>query len=155
MSKVADAVTNLIKEPVESLGYELVDVEYRKQHSDMTLTVYIHSAEGVTLDDCEKVSRLIDPMLDELNPTDDTPYVFNVSSPGLDRPIKTDGDFKRNMGKEVEVKLYAPLNNTKEFEAVLTGFEGGVVSLRTLKDGEILELEQNKIALIRQLIRFE
>ncbi|MBO7508237.1 MAG: hypothetical protein J6T39_01155 [Clostridia bacterium] len=85
---VSEIVEEMAKPIVDNLGYELVEVKYSKGYSGMELTLFIHSPNGITLDDCEKVSKAIDEPLDELNPTKDEPYSLNVSSLGLDRPIK-------------------------------------------------------------------
>lgn len=86
-NNIAVQVEEKLTPIILNLGYELVDVEYSKKHSGSSLTVYIASATGISLDDCEKVHRAIDPILDELNPTGEEPYTLNVSSPGLDRPL--------------------------------------------------------------------
>jgi len=104
---VKEKVTELVKPIIENLGYELVDVDYSKSHSGMDLTICIYKPEGVSIDDCEIVSRAIDGPLDDLNPTNDTPYNLNVSSPGLDRPIKSQDDARRNVGNKIEVKLFS------------------------------------------------
>ena len=108
MNKVEQDTLDAISAPVEALGYEIVDVEYVKKPDGMNLTVYIDIPRGVTLDDCEAVHNLINPIMDALDPTEGA-YVLNVSSPGLDRPFKKPRDYERNYGREVEVKLYAPL----------------------------------------------
>ena len=114
---VAEQVTELCAPIVESLGYELVEVKYGKSFSGMELTMFIYSENGISLDDCEKVSRAVDGPLDELNPTNDESYSLTVSSLGLDRPIKTESDARRNLGKKVDVKFYA----SKDGKKVLTG----------------------------------
>ena len=150
LSLVADALTPVI----ENLGYELVDIEFDKKYGQDNLTVFIDKVpQGVSLDDCEKVHYTIDPILDELNPTADAPYVLNVSSPGLDRPFKTQRDYERNYGKEVEIKLYAQLKGKKIYEGELvTRTENYVV----ITDGkEEIKIESNKIAFVRPLVKFE
>ena len=97
IEKVRQALTPII----ENLGFEIVDVEYVKRADGMNLTIYIDISRGVTIDDCETVHNAVNPVIDELNPTQDQPYIFNISSPGLDRPFKTQRDFERNYGKEV------------------------------------------------------
>ena len=104
-SSVGENVEKIIKPIVESLGYELVEVDYSKQHFGMALTITIFSKNGITIEDCEKVSNAIDAPIDELNPTNDEPYTLNVSSPGLDRPIKTSDDARRNLGVDIDIKL--------------------------------------------------
>ena len=118
-NSVSKSVEEYLKPIVENLGYELVEVKYAKEHTGMVLTLYIYSQSGITLDDCEKVSRAVDEPLDELNPTNDAPYSLNVSSLGLDRPIKNSEDARRCLGKEIEVKLYAPVDGQKLFTGTL------------------------------------
>jgi ribosome maturation factor RimP len=93
------------------MGIEVVDVEWNDR--EQTLTVFIETPEGVDLDTCEKFHNAIMEPIDGFDPTFDAPYTLNVSSPGLDRPFKTARDFERNLGKDVEVKLYAPLKGKK------------------------------------------
>ena len=136
----------------EELGVELVDVEF-KISSKPQLTVYIDTEDGVDLVTCERYHRAIDPVLDELDPTYGLPYTLNVSSPGLDRPLKTQRDFDRALGLEVEVKLYAPLKGKKFLEGELTAYDGNTVTL--LIGEEELKLELTKIAKINKAIKFE
>ena len=147
-------VAQALAPTIEKLGYELVEVEFEKKYGQDNLTVFIDKVpDGVSLDDCEKVHYAIDPILDELNPTQDAPYVLNISSPGLDRPFKTQRDYERNYGKEVEIKLYAQLKGKKIYEGVLiTRTENFVV----INDGkEEIKIESNKIAFVRPLVKFE
>lgn len=121
-SKVEIEVESALKGLVESLGYELAEVDYSKKHNGMNLTLFIYSENGISINDCERVHRAVDGILDELDPTNGANYRLNVSSLGLDRPIKTDADFKRNLNKEVTVKFYAPFNGNKEITGKLIGF---------------------------------
>lgn len=151
--KLTESVKEKINPLITELGYEIVDVELEKKYGEDNLTIYIDIPSGVSLDDCEKVSNAIDPLLDELDPTQGKPYVLNVSSPGLDRPFKTQRDFERNYGKEIEIKLYAPLKGKKLYEGVLIARDENVLTLK-LGDEEI-KLENSKIALARPLVKFE
>lgn len=140
-------------EPIASeLSVEIVDVEF-KQGREPALTVYIDVEGGVDLNTCETFHRAIDAVLDEVDPTFGAPYTLNVSSPGVDRPLKTKRDFEKCMGKQVEVKLFAPMMGKKFFEAELIGYDGNCVMLKD-KSGEI-KLELSKIAKINQAISFE
>ncbi len=150
---VAEKTRNAVEPILSEMGYELVDVEYAKQYGQMTLTVYIYKPGGVDLDDCEKVSRALDPVLDELDPTGNEPYSFNVSSPGLDRPFKTQRDFERNYGEEVEVKLYAPLKGKKLYEGVLK--EKNENTFTIVCDDKEITIECAKAAYVRPLVKFE
>ena len=104
------------------------------------------------MDTCEKFHRAIDPVLDEVDPTFGAPYTLNVSSPGLDRPLKTNRDFEKCLGQKVEVKLFAPLQGKKLFEAVLKGYDENCVYLE--EKGEEWKLERSKIAKICRAIDF-
>ncbi|MBE5730784.1 MAG: ribosome maturation factor RimP [Clostridiales bacterium] len=150
---VVELTKKAVSGTLTDMGYELVDVEYDKQYGQMTLTVYIYKEGGVDLDDCEKVSRALDPILDEINPTGDEPYSFNVSSPGLDRPFKTQRDFERNYGEEVEVKLYAPLKGKKVYEGVLK--EKAQNTFTIICGEEEITIECAKAAFVRPLVKFE
>jgi len=150
--KNVEEIQAFLQPIAEENGAEIVEVEFKQGHSP-ALTVYIDAAGGVDLNLCEKVHRAIDPALDEFDPTFGEPYTLNVSSPGLDRPLKTERDFKRHMGEKMEVKLFAPLKGKKYFEAVLKGYDGKCVYLEN-GDGE-WKLEQNKIAKISVAIEFD
>ena len=136
----------------DEMAIEIVDIEF-KQGKEPALTVFIDTETGVDLNTCEKFHRAIDPVLDEIDPTFGAPYTLNVSSPGLDRPLKTDRDYQKCMGKKVEVKLFAPLKGKKFFELVLTGHDETCVYLDD--NGETLKLEKAKIAKICRAIDFE
>ncbi len=144
---------NAVAEKVAAeTGVEFIEAEF-KISSSPSLTVYIDTEDGVDLITCEKFHRAFDVAIDELDPTYGMPYTLNVSSPGLDRAFKTDRDFERAIGQEVEVKLYAPLKGKKFLEGVLSGFDGNTVTLEI--GGAELKLERNKIAKINKAIKFE
>lgn len=133
------------------MGIEIVDVEFDKRAE--ALTVFIETEHGVDLDTCEKFHNAIFDPIDELDPSNGAPYTLNVSSPGLDRPFKTDRDFERNLGKEVEIKLFAPIKGKKFIEGVLAEYDGNAVTVKTLK--EELKISLNKIAKINKAIKFD
>ncbi|MBR3294878.1 MAG: ribosome maturation factor RimP [Clostridia bacterium] len=151
--KIEQFVHELVKEDVEALGYELVDVEFdKKQNMDSELVIYIDKDGGVDLDDCEKVSTAIDPLIDAKCPITD-PYVLVVSSPGIDRPFKTERDFVKHLGEKVDIKLYEKLNGKKDLTAVLKEYTPEELTLEDSK-GKEFRLEMKKIALIRAYIDF-
>ena len=155
MSKIADAVTELVKPIVEGLGMELVEVLFAKTKEGDALTVFIDKEGGVSLNDCEAVHNAIDAPLDDLDPTDGKPYTLNVSSPGLDRPFKTDRDFAKHIGFKVETSLFAPVAGVgKKFVATLAAYDpqGGVVTLEL--DGKSVAIDRKDIAIIREHIEF-
>lgn len=136
------------------MGYELVDIEYKVQYGDMHLIVFIAGKRGISLDDCEAVSNALDAPLDALDPTDGRSYCLDVSSPGLDRPFKTQRDYERNYGNTVEIKLFAPLPGSK-----LKQYVGKLVSRSETElvietdDGKIT-IENSLAALVRPYIEF-
>ena len=123
-----------------------------KEYGNWTLTLFIDRDGGVTIDDCEQVSRAVDPILDEADPIAQ-PYYLSVSSLGLDRPLKRDADYARNLGKELTVRLYAPRDGKKEFLGVLDSFDAERFILRTEK-GESTEFLRKDAALVKPYIRF-
>ena len=133
------------------LGIEIVDIEWNDKQT--ALTVYIETEGGVDLNSCEKFHNAIMEPIDELDPTYDKPYTLNVSSPGLDRPFKTERDFKRNLGGEVEVRLFAPLKGKKLLEGTLTEFDENTVTVAV--NNEIIKIQKNKIAKINKAIKFD
>ena len=133
------------------MNIEIVDLEWNDKTA--ALTVFIETEQGVDLDTCEKFHNAIMEPIDELDPTYDKPYTLNVSSPGLDRPFKTERDFERNLEKEVEIKLFAPLKGKKFIEGVLVAFDENTVTVKT--DKEELKLNRNKIAKINKAIKFD
>ncbi len=132
---------------VEKHGFELVDVEYVKEGSMWYLRAYIDKDGGIAVDDCEKVSRSFSEILDEKDYIDDA-YIFEVSSPGLGRPLKKEKDYIRNMGKEVEVRTYKARDKKKEFIGTLITYDDASVTIE--EEGKELVFEKNEIALIRQ-----
>ena len=151
MSKIAEAVFSLIEKPVEELGYDLVDVEYKKENVGMVLTVYIDRKGGVGIDDCETVSRLIDPLLDEADPIPGS-YCLSVSSPGLDRPLKSERDFQRKMGEKVSVKLYAPIEKKRELLGILKAYDADSITIEW--DGEEKNIRKKEIAVVKPWFEF-
>lgn len=150
--KSIEEIHSALQPIADGMEIEIVEVEF-KQGREPALTVYIDTESGVDLNTCEAFHRAIDPVLDELDPTYGLPYTLNVSSPGLDRPLKTERDFNKCMGKKVEVKLFAPLQGKKFFEAVLVGFDEHCVSIDD--NGSVLKLEKSKIAKISRAIEFD
>lgn len=141
----------LVTDIVEELGLELVDVEYVKEGSDFYLRYYIDKEGGVTIDDCEAVSRRVSDRLDEKDPIKD-PYILEVSSPGLGRQLKKDRDFRRSIGQDVDVKLFKQVDGQKEFTGKLTAFDTESVTI-ALEKSE-LALERSNIAKISLTIDF-
>lgn len=135
----------------ESMDIEIVEVDCDKRTE--TITVFIETSDGVDLDTCEKFHNAIMEPIDEIDPSYGAPYTLNVSSPGLDRPFKTDRDFERNIGKEVEVKLFAPLMGKKFIEGTLIAYDGNTVTVNA--GGKEIKISKNKIAKINKAIKFD
>ena len=129
MSKISDLVTKLAEPLAAELGLELWDVEYVREAGQWFLRVYIDKDGGVSINDCEALSKALDPLLDEADPIPDS-YVFEVSSAGAERELKRPGDFPRFFGSHAEVRLYTAVEGSKTFVGVLTGYADGDVSLR-------------------------
>lgn len=144
MTNIENSVMQHICAIVESLGCEIVEVEFKKKENGDNLTVFIDKVGGVTLDDCERVHNAIDAPLDELDPTNGKPYTLNVSSPGLDRPIKSDRDYERNIGQKIEINLYAAIEKKKRFCGKLVGFDENFVTVEV--DGKERKFERSSIA---------
>ena len=149
--KSVEEIRETIKSTADGMGIEIVDIVFDNKSN--TLTIFIETENGVDLDTCENFHRAIDTAIDELDPSYGAPYTLNVSSPGLDRPFKTRRDYERNLEKEVEVKLYAPLKGKKFIEGVLTDFDENSITVKTEK--EELKISLNKIAKINKAIKFE
>lgn len=155
MSKIADSVEQLVKPIVEGLGMELVEVEFAKTKQGDALTVFIDKEGGVSLNDCEAVHNAIDAPLDELDPTQGKPYTLNVSSPGIDRPFKSDRDYVKHIGTKVETSLFAPIEGVgKKFVATLTAYDPQTATATLDADGKTLEINTKNIAIIREHIEF-
>lgn len=150
MAKVTDAVAALALPVVESAGCSLWDVEYVKEAGAWYLRVYIDKEGGVSIDDCEAVSRPLSDLLDQADPIEGS-YTFEVSSAGADRPLKKPEHFAEFQGEEVEVKLYRPREGRKEFVGALKGYEDGNVTLDV--NGEEAVFTKQEIALVRLYLR--
>ena len=136
MAKVTETVAALAGPVAEQAGCTLWDVEYVKEAGEWVLRVYIDKAGGVSIDDCEAVSRPLSDLLDEADPIEGS-YVFEVSSAGLDRVLRREEHFRQCMGQQVTVKLYRPINGRKEYVGALSGYEDGNVGV----DGTIFRKE--------------
>lgn len=151
--KNSDEIFAAIEPLASSMGIEIVEIE-AKVTKEPYITIYIDTEDGVDLDTCEKFHNAVDPVLDEIDASNGAAYTLNVSSPGLDRPLKTDRDFERRLGLDVEVKLYAPLKGVKNFEGVLENYDGNNVTIK-LQSGEELKLPLARIAKINEAVRFD
>ena len=130
------------------LNFELVDVEFVKEAGNWYLRAYIDKPGGITIDDCEKVSRTLSDVLDREDYIEEA-YYLEVSSPGLTRPLKKAKDYDRNIGRPVDIKLFQAVEGCKEFTAILASYTDDTVCV-TLEDGKELTIAKKNISLIRQ-----
>ena len=142
----------LLQPIIERHAFELVDVEYVKEGSQWYLRVYIDKPGGITIDDCEVVSREFSEILDAQDYIEDS-YIFEVSSPGLGRPLKKKKDFQRNLGKEVEIRTYRMVDKQKEFRGILKQYDSDTVTIEQ-EDGTERVFAKKDMALIRQAFDF-
>jgi ribosome maturation factor RimP len=142
----------LIMPILDEMNFELVDVEYVKEGSTYYLRAYIDKEGGITVNGCEAVARRMNDLLDEKDFIPDS-YVFEVSSPGLGRPLKKEKDFARNMGKQVEIKTYRAIDRCKDFCGTLTAYDENSVTIAD-DDEKTTTFMRTDIALIRQAIDF-
>ena len=142
----------LLQPIIERHAFELVDVEYVKEGSQWYLRVYIDKPGGITIDDCEVVSREFSEILDAQDYIEDS-YIFEVSSPGLGRPLKKEKDFQRNLGKEVEIRTYRMVDKQKEFRGILKQYDSNTVTIEQ-EDGTERVFVKKDMALIRQAFDF-
>lgn len=151
-NRVEKIAEKLVMPIIENENFELVDIEYKKEGSNWYLRIYIDKPGGITLDDCQKVSEHLSDELDKEDPIKEN-YFLEVSSPGLDRPLKKESDFIRFKGEIVEIKLYEPLNGNKVIEGELLGLENGTIKVNVADVG-LVELPKDKVALTRLAIKF-
>lgn len=148
--QVREEIVRVAEVAAEEHGYEIVEVEITKQQPTRVI-ITVFRKEGVNIDDCAEISRAINDGID-----DDLiqgQYTLEVQSPGLDRPIRTKGDYRRNLGNKVEVHLYKKLNDRKDFIGILTDYGDDTVDIRE-ENGETVTFDSKSISLMRQVIEF-
>lgn len=151
MKKVTDIVWELAEPVVKENGCELWDVEYVREGSEYFLRLYIDKDGGVDINDCEAISRAVDPILDEKDPIPGS-YHFEVCSAGLERVLKRPSDFQKYLGSPITVKLYRPRNGLKEIPCVLRAYEDGRLTVEAGK--ETVTFEKSEVALVRLRVEF-
>lgn len=137
----------LIQPLIDANNFELVDVEFVKEGSDWYLRVYIDKDGGITVDDCELISRAFNEILDREDYISEQ-YIFEVSSPGLMRPLKKEKDYKRSVGKLIDIKLYKPVDKCKEFTGVLDSYDKDTVTIK-MDDDTQKTFDRSNLAMIR------
>ena len=149
---IATEIEHIVLPITEANDLELVDVEYVKEGGEFFLRVYIDKEDGVSLNECELVTRALNPILDEKDPIKDN-YYLEVSSPGLDRPLKKDKDFVKYQGRDVEIKLYKSIDGSKLHEGELVGLTEDK-NIKVIIDNKEVEFNKKDVALIRLAIKF-
>ena len=151
-SKTYEAQTEEILQPIaEACGVEIYDVEYVKEGSDWYLRAYIDKPEGVTIDDCENVSRALSAKMDDNDFIEDA-YILEVSSPGLGRTLKKEKHFLKSIGMEVEVKTYKPIEKEKQFVGILTSYKDDTITIKT--DKKEMSFNKSEVASVRLTFDF-
>lgn len=140
---IAGTVRDLLEPIADELGYMLWDVEYVKEGAEMVLRITIDKEEGIDIDDCEKMHRTIDPVLDEADPIE-VAYRLEVSSPGVERTISRPEHYEYCIGEKVEAKLYAPINGQKKLTGILAAADDKTFTLDV--EGEAVTLEKSACA---------
>ncbi|OXT07535.1 ribosome maturation factor RimP [Thermoanaerobacterium thermosaccharolyticum] len=151
MSRIEELTRNLVAPAIEKNNFELVDVEYKKEGNNWYLRVYIDKEGGVSLDDCQIISEYLSEKLDEVDPIENS-YILEVSSPGIDRPLKTQRDFDKFKGSLVEISLYQPIDKKKKYEGELVGLISDKVVITD--NGKRREFDIKDISLVKPVIKF-
>lgn len=138
------ALESLLGPKINEIGYELYDLTFEKKGKNWILVLFVDSEDGISLDDCEKVSRFISTVLDEKDPIEQS-YILEVSSPGIDRPLKKENHYLAVVNQEIRINLFAPIDGNKSLEGILLNFSPDCLSLE-LKNGKILEIDRAKIS---------
>ena len=149
--KVTDLVTEFATPIVEQLGCRIWDVEYVREGSERYLRIYVDKEGGIDINDCEKIHRAIDPILDEKDPIAES-YHFEVCSAGIERVLKKPENFLQFMNSPILVKLYRPRNGLKELPGILRGYEDGRITVEAGK--ETITFEKSEVALVRLRVEF-
>ena len=152
MSSVVETVTDLVTPILDEQNFELVEVEFVKEGKSWFLRVYIDKDGGVTIEDCEIVSRILEKKLDEADPIEQA-YILEVSSPGIDRPLKKTEHFEKYIGEIIDIKLYKPIEGKKEYQGELKQFNDGVITI-IQQDGKEIQFIQKETASVRLAVIF-
>ncbi len=148
---IPQMITELAAPIVEGLNFELVEVEFVKEGANWYLRIYIDKPGGISIDDCQAVSEQMSDILDKKDPIDQS-YYLEVSSPGLERPLKSEKDFTKYKGELVEVKLFQPVDGKKIFEGELIGLIDDKIVIN--QNGSNVEYEKDKVAIVKRAIKF-
>ncbi len=149
--KIEDILYDLSKPLLDKHNFYYIDSEYKKEGAYWYLRLFIDKEGGITVNDCQEISEIISQKLDELDPIEHS-YIFEVSSPGIERPLKKEIDFKRNLNKKVEIKFYRPFRDKKVIEGKLVDYDEEYIKIEYQED--ILEINKSLIAIIKPVISF-
>lgn len=153
MANIEEKIENRISKIIENLGYELYDVQYAKEGKDYFLRIFIEKKDGeITLDDCESVNNAITDILDEDDYIKEQ-YFLEVSSTGVEKMIRKEKHLKENMGEIIILKLFKPINNSKEYIGKLKRYDNTTLTIE-LDDGD-LEIERKNISLIKKFFDWD
>ena len=152
MASIEERVESLIRNQVEELGYELYDVQYAKEGKDYYLRIFIDKENGIDLNDCEKVNNIVNPILDDADYIKEM-YFLEVSSPGVERILRKNKHLEQAKGKEIEVKLFKPLENKKDFSGILEQFDDDKIYLQ--EEDKKIEIERKNISLMKLKYNWE
>ena len=150
-NKIEDKVQILLEKIINNLGYELYDVIYEKEGKDFYLKIFIDNDKGISINDCENVNNNINEVLDEADYIKDA-YYLEVSSPGLERVLRKDKHFLKQIGNEIYVKLYSPIKNQKEIIGILDEYNNNEISIN--KNSEIIKIDTKNIAIAKTVYNF-
>ncbi len=152
-TNIAERVEALVTPHITEMGYRVWDVEYVKEGAEWYLRITLDSDDGIDIDDCEKVSRAINPIIDEADPIEDF-YYLEVSSPGLERVLRKEEHFAASIGSEIEIRLFAPDDNKKKsYTGKLTAYENETVTVDI--GGETVSIPMNKVSKVQTLFDFK
>lgn len=152
MSKIEEKIEELVTEPITNLGYRVYDVMYVKEGRDNYLRIFIDNDAGISIDDCEKVNNEITDMLDEANIIKDQ-YFLEISSPGVERHIRKEKHLEEHINKDIDVKLFKPINKQKELTGKLKEFNKDTLTL--LVENEEIKIERNNISSMKRAFKWE
>lgn len=152
MASIEERVENLLEKTINDLGYTLYDVEYAKEAKNYFLRIFIDKADGIDLNDCEKVNNAITELLDEADYIKDM-YFLEVSSPGIERVLRKDKHLKQYIGAEIEVSLFKPIKGNKQMQGILESFDSENIALKY--NNETIEIPRKGISLIKTVYNWE
>lgn len=149
MASIEEKVEQLVAPKVEQLGYKLYDVQYAKEGKDYFLRIFIDKSEGIDLNDCEKVNNEINGLIDEADYIKEQ-YFLEISSPGIERILRKDKHLKEAIGKQIEIKMFKPLEGKKEFLGILEEFDDEKIEILQTENDEKIQIDRKNISLIKE-----